>query len=77
MPLPRAKGASRGRTRSRAKAWRTRGAPIMLPRAEERVAAKTPAFTSPGTRASSRTTNPRESSSPWGRTAERSSPMPT
>ena len=48
VPLPRPRKRSDVKTRSRANACRMRGAPIMLPSADDRVAAKTPAMISAG-----------------------------
>ncbi len=56
-PLPTAKNRSDSKTLSRANACRMRGAPIMLPSAEESVAANTPAVISRGQRAISAITS--------------------
>ena len=60
---------------SLAKACRIRGAPIMLPKAEDSVAANTPAVINSGQRAISATTNEFAVSSGPGRLAASSTAM--
>ena len=69
LPLPFANTRSPGSTRSRAKACRMRGAPIMLPSAELRVAANTPAVMSTGTTATRAITRLSDFSTSRSRTA--------
>ena len=68
-PLPAPKARSERNTLSRANACRMRGDPIMLPSADDNVAANTPAVISPGQRAISAITRLSPVSAVCGRTA--------